>query len=65
MNFWTETEEILTVGIWGFVELKFFHSKKYNVSKAQRPRIDFNKRFLPNTTTAWKLIPHKSNISKN
>ena len=34
---------------------------------SQRPRIDLNKRFLPgqNTTTAWKLIPHRSNISKN
>ena len=35
-------------------------------SCTQRPRIDLNKRFLPrpNTTTAWKLIPHRSNISK-
>ena len=33
----------------------------------QRPRIDLNKSFLPrpNTTTAWKHIPHRSNISKN
>ena len=33
----------------------------------QRPRTDLNKRFLPrpNTTTAWKLIPHRSNMSKN
>ena len=32
----------------------------------QRPRTDLNKRFLPrpNTTIAWKLIPHRSNISK-
>ena len=35
--------------------------------RTQRPRIDLNKRFLPrsNTTTAWNLIPHRSNISKN
>ena len=35
--------------------------------KPQCPRADLNKRFLPraNTTTAWKLIPHRSNISKN
>ena len=34
---------------------------------AQRPRMDLNKRFLPrpNTTTAWKLTPHRSSISKN
>ena len=33
----------------------------------QRPKIDLNKRFLPgpNTTTAWKLIPHRSKNSKN
>ena len=33
----------------------------------QCPRADLNKRFLPraNTATAWKLIPHRSNISKN
>ena len=37
------------------------------ITPPQRPRIDLNKRFLPrpNTTTAWKLIPHRSNISKN
>ena len=35
--------------------------------RSQRPRIDLNKMFLPrpNTTTAWKLIPHRSKISKN
>ena len=36
------------------------------VNLAQRPRTDLNKRFLPrpNTTIAWKLMPHRSNISK-
>ena len=34
---------------------------------SQRSRTDLNKRFLPrpNTITAWKLIPHRSKISKN
>ena len=34
---------------------------------AQCPRKDLNKRFLPRpkTITAWKLIPHRSKISKN
>ena len=34
---------------------------------SQRPRTDLNKRSLPRpkTTTAWKLIPHRSKISKN
>ena len=34
--------------------------------RSQRPRIDLNKMFLPrpNTTTAWKLMPHRSKISK-
>ena len=33
----------------------------------QCPRTDLNKRFLPRpkTNTAWKLIPHRSKISKN
>ena len=33
----------------------------------QCPRTDLNKRFLPRpkTTTAWKLTPHRSKISKN
>ena len=37
------------------------------ICATQRPRIYLNKRFLlrPNTTTAWKLIPQRSNISKN
>ena len=32
--------------------------------KAQRPRTDLSKKSLPRpkTTTAWKLIPHRSNI---
>ena len=36
-------------------------------SAPQRPRTDLNKRSLPRpkTTTAWKLIPHRPNISKN
>ena len=36
-------------------------------NKAQRPRMDLNKKSLPRpkTTTAWKPIPHRSNISKN
>ena len=36
-------------------------------NRAHRPRMDLNKRFLPrpNNTTAWKLIPHRSKISKN
>ena len=31
-------------------------------NRAQRPSIGLNKRFLPrpNTTTAWKLLPHRS-----
>ena len=35
--------------------------------KSQCPRLDLKKRFLPrpNTTTAWKFIPHRSKISKN
>ena len=34
---------------------------------SQCPRTDINKRSLPRptTTTAWKLIPHRSSISKN
>ena len=34
---------------------------------SQRARIYLNKRFLPrpNITTAWKLIPYRSNNSKN
>ena len=38
-----------------------------NNRNSQCPRIDLNKRFLTrlNTTTAWKLIPHRSKISKN
>ena len=34
---------------------------------SQCPRTDLNKRSLPRprTTTAWKLIPHRSKISKN
>ena len=34
---------------------------------SQCPRTDLNKRLLPRpkTTTAWKLIPHRSKISKN
>ena len=37
------------------------------INIAQRPRVDLNKRFLPrpNNTTVWKLIPHRSKISKN
>ena len=33
----------------------------------QCPRTDLNERFLsrPKTTTAWKLTPHRSKISKN
>ena len=43
---------------------------RYRISpscKAQRPRTDLNKRSLPRpkTTTAWKLTPHRSKISKN
>ena len=43
-----------------------FSQRLSTYSAPQSPRIDLNKRFLPrpNTTTAWKLIPHKSNISK-
>ena len=39
----------------------------FNRSLAQCPRTDLNKRFLPTpkTTTAWKLIPHRSKFSKN
>ena len=35
--------------------------------KSQCPRTDLNKRFLPRpkTITAWKLITHRSKISKN
>ena len=35
--------------------------------RSQCPRTHLNKRFLPRpkTTTAWKLIPHRSKISKN
>ena len=34
---------------------------------SQCPRADLNKKFLarPKTTAAWKLIPHRSKISKN
>ena len=45
------------------------HAWRYSAihTKSQRPRIDLNNRFLPrpNTTTAWKLLPHRSYISKN
>ena len=36
-------------------------------AKTQCPRTKINKRFLlrAKTTTAWKLIPHRSKISKN
>ena len=41
--------------------------KKGSVVTSQCPRTDLNKRFLPRpkTITAWKLIPHRSKISKN
>ena len=37
------------------------------VPPSQCPRTDLKKRFLPRpkTITAWKLIPHRSKISKN
>ena len=36
-------------------------------TNTQRPRMDLNKKSLPRpkTTTAWKLILHRSNISKS
>ena len=36
-------------------------------TRAQRPRMDLMKKSLPRpkTTTAWKLTPHRSKISKN
>ena len=47
---------------------KLFHRVATIVvfNNAQCLRTDLNKRFLPkpNTTIAWKLIPHRSNISK-
>ena len=44
-----------------------FTCKKKSTGLAQCPRTDLNKSFLPRpkTTTAWKLIPHSSKISKN
>ena len=41
--------------------------KSFAILCSQRFRIDLNKMPLlrPKTTTAWKLIPHRSNISKN
>ena len=38
----------------------------HSTTMSQHPRTDLKKRFLPrpNTTIAWKLIPHRSNISK-
>ena len=43
------------------------HSKQDTFTKLITVWIDLNKRFLPRpkTTTAWKLIPHRSKISKN
>jgi hypothetical protein len=54
-------------------EAKSFYYVKYGSSiitsenLSQCPRTDSNKRFLPwpKTITAWKLIPHRSNMSKN
>ena len=39
----------------------------FSTKYSQHPRTDLNKKFLPTpkTTTARKLIPHRSNISKN
>ena len=45
----------------------YFDVNDLKRSWPQCPRTDLNKRFLPRqkTTTAWKLIPRRSNISKN
>ena len=47
-----------------------FGEKQLSILKFENNHIshtDLNKRFLlgPNATTAWKLIPHRSKISKN
>ena len=46
--------------------MKYILLKKLRMY-TQCPRTKINKRFLPRakTTTAWKLIPHRSKISKN
>ena len=51
----------------GWILRTFFGKGIWCKARSQRPRIDLNKKFLPrpNATTAWKLIPHRSNISKN
>ena len=54
----------------GSVEVRSVPGARADISEvyyAQCPRTDLNKIFLhrPKTITAGKLIPHRSNISKN
>ena len=52
-----------------FLQINIFENSfsSEHHSRAQCPRTNLNKRFLPRpkTITAWKLIPHRSKISKN
>ena len=59
----------LFIGHFTFISIEdnFWKNLLQKVILPQCPRSDLNKRFLPRakTTTAWKLIAHRSKISQN